>query len=390
MPGRRDKARLTALKLVARITTPFINRGPSPERPLGERPGILLIRPDHIGDLLFTTPALRFLRTKMPDAHIALMVGPWAEAVVRDNPHLDEIITCRFPGFTRRPKESPFAPYWKLLETLPPLRERGFDLAINLRFDFWWGALLMYLAGIPRRIGFDIAECRPFLTVAVPHKGIKHQVERNMALVMEAVGERGREQPPEPLEYAPTEGDRAFADSYLKARGVTEEDLLVCIHPGAGAPVKLWREEGFARVAQALMQEKSAKVILSGSKAERKLAERIARQMADEPIICAGETSLGQLAAIMQRSALVIGVDSGPLHLAVALGVPTVHLFGPVDERTFGPCGDSARHIVLTSQMDCIPCNRLDYAPEELEEHPCVRAIGEEEVLRAAKSLLHA
>jgi len=154
--------------------------------------------------------------------------------------------------------------------------------------------------------------------------------------------------------------------------------------------VKLWREEGFARVAQALMQEKSAKVILSGSKAERKLAERIARQMADEPIICASETSLGQLAAIMQRSALVIGVDSGPLHLAVALGVPTVHLFGPVDERTFGPCGDSARHIVLTSQMDCIPCNRLDYAPEELEEHPCVRAIGEEEVLRAAKSLLHA
>jgi len=390
MPSRREKARLAGLKLVAHMTSPFINRGPSPEQPLGERPRILLIRPDHIGDLLFTTPALRFLRGRLPNAHIALMVGPWAEAVVRNNPHLDEIITCQFPGFTRRPKGSFFAPYRKLLRMLPSLRERAFDLAINLRFDFWWGALLIYLAGIPQRIGFDIAECRPFLTARVPYKGIKHEVERNIALVAEAVGEREAEQVPGPLEFSPTEEDRCFAESYLKARGVGEGELLVCIHPGAGAPVKLWREEGFARVAQALMQEKSAKVILTGSEAERKLAEGIARQMTDQPIICLGETTLGQLAAIMRRSALVIGVDSGPLHLAVALHVPTVHLFGPVDERSFGPWGDRARHIVLTSQMPCIPCNRLDYAPDELDEHPCVRAIAEEEVLAAAKSLLQA
>jgi len=97
---------------------------------------------------------------------------------------------------------------------------------------------------------------------------------------------------------------------------------------------------------------------------------------------------LSELAAIMARCRLVLGVDSGPLHLAVALGVPTVHLFGPVDSRAFGPWGDPAHHIVVTSEMHCIPCNRLDYAPAELHQHPCVRNITVEQVLEAVKGLI--
>jgi heptosyltransferase-2/heptosyltransferase-3 len=90
----------------------------------------------------------------------------------------------------------------------------------------------------------------------------------------------------------------------------------------------------------------------------------------------------------MARCRLVLGADSGPLHLAVAVGTPTVHLYGPVDSRTFGPWGDPARHIVLTSDMDCIPCNRLDYREDELEAHPCVRDISEAQVTEAARRLL--
>jgi len=85
---------------------------------------------------------------------------------------------------------------------------------------------------------------------------------------------------------------------------------------------------------------------------------------------------------------LVIGVDSGPMHLAVAQGVPTIHLYGPVDHRTFGPWGDLRRHRVVISDLGCIPCNRLDYTPEELEPHPCVRLITEEQVLEEAYRLL--
>ena len=105
-------------------------------------------------------------------------------------------------------------------------------------------------------------------------------------------------------------------------------------------------------------------------------------------MVAAGETGLGELAAIMARCQLVLGVDSGPLHLAVAMGTPTVHLFGPVDKRAFGPWGDPAHHVVVTSEMDCIPCNRLDYTPSELDGHPCVRNITVEQVLEAVEKLV--
>jgi len=182
-----------------------------------------------------------------------------------------------------------------------------------------------------------------------------------------------------------TADDEEFAKGYLAGHGVEDSDLLICIHPGAGAPVKLWRNEAWAQVADTLAKLYRAKVILTGSSEESPLCRAIAEQMTTQPIVAAGETSLGELAAILARCRLVIGVDSGPLHLAVALGTPTVHLFGPVDSRAFGPWGDPARHIVVTSEMDCIPCNRLDYPPAELHQHPCVRNITVEQVLEAAE-----
>ena len=378
----RERIRLTLLRLFASLTTPFLP--PSILRPPSS---ILLIRPDHLGDLLFATPAIRALRAALPQAHIACLVGPWSRAVLRNNPHLDEVMTCPFPGFTRRPKPSPLQPYSLLWRYARWLRARRFDLAVVLRFDHWWGALLAYLAGIPRRVGYDVAEVRPFLTEAVPYVPGRHEVEQNLALVERAAG---CELPmaDSPLEFHLTAEDRAFAEGFLTERGVGEGDLLICIHPGAGAPVKLWREEAWARVGDALAQRYGAKIILTGSAGERPLCQAIARRMAAEPIVAAGETTLGGLAALMARSRLVLGVDSGPLHLAVAVGAPTVHLYGPVDSRTFGPWGDPARHVVITSNMDCIPCNRLDYAPEELDEHPCVRNIPAERVLEAAERLL--
>ena len=378
----RERIRLTLLRLFASLTTPFLP--PSILRPPSS---ILLIRPDHLGDLLFATPAIRALRAALPQVYIACLVGPWSKAVLRNNPHLDEVMTCPFPGFTRRPKPSPLQPYSLLWRYARWLRARRFDLAVVLRFDHWWGALLAYLAGIPRRVGYDVAEVRPFLTEAVPYVPGRHEVEQNLALVERAAG---CELPmaDSPLEFHLTAEDRAFAEGFLTERGVRKGDLLVCVHPGAGAPVKLWREAAWAQVGDALAQRYGAKIILTGSAGERPLCEAIARRMAAEPIVAAGETTLGGLAALMARSRLVLGVDSGPLHLAVAVGAPTVHLYGPVDSRTFGPWGDPARHVVITSNMDCIPCNRLDYAPEELDEHPCVRNIPAERVLEAAERLL--
>jgi len=390
----RQQARLLLLRLIPYLTWPLKLRRKHPLIGSSSVARIVLIRPDHLGDLLFTTPALRLLREAFPQAHITCLVGPWAKAVVENNPHLNEIVLCPFPGFTRQKKRSIIEPYVILLQYARQLRQRNFDLAIVLRFDHWWGALLAYLAGIPSRVGYDVAEVRPFLTDIIPYLPDRHEVEQNLALVEQVAGLKsqvaGRRSQVAgwPLEFNLTAEDEGFAEGYLAERGVRDGGLLVGIHPGAGAPVKLWRNEAWAQVSDTLTRRYGAKVILTGSAEEVSLCRAIAEGMTARPIVTAGETSLGGLAAIMARCQLVLGVDSGPLHLAVAVGTPTVHLFGPVDSRTFGPWGDPARHIVVTSKMDCIPCNRLDYTPAELDRHPCVRNITVEQVLEAVERLM--
>jgi lipopolysaccharide heptosyltransferase II len=380
----RQQARLFLLRLIPSLAKPLKlsshQSHPSPQ-------SILLIRPDHLGDLLFTIPALRWLREAFPQARITYLVGPWSRDVIESNPHVDEIVPCPFPGFTRQKKRSFLEPYVILLQYARLLRRRNFDLALVLRFDHWWGALLAYLAGIPRRVGYDIAEVRPFLTNIAPYSSGRHEVEQNLALVERVSGCKWQAGS-WPLEFHLTAEDEKFAERYVARCGLEDDDLLVDIHPGAGAPVKLWRDEGWAQVADTLTKQYRAKVILTGSAEESLLCRAIVDKMTTQPIVAAGETSLGGLAAIMARCRLVLGVDSGPLHLAVAVGTPTVHLFGPVDSRAFGPWGDPARHIVVTSEMDCIPCNRLDYAPAELHQHPCVRNITLEQVLEAVERLI--
>ena len=395
----RQQARLFLLRLIPSLASPL--KLPS-RQSYASAQSILLIRPDHLGDLLFTTPAIRLLREAFPQARITCLVGPWSKAVIENNPHIDEIALCPFPGFTRQKKRSVFVPYVTLFRYTKQLRQEGFDLAIVLRFDHWWGALLAYLAGIPHRVGYDIAEVRPFLTDVVPYSSGRHEVEQNLTLVERVSGfgfrvsgckwqacpEPGRRIASWPLEFGLTVADEGFAEGYLAGHGIEDGDLLICIHPGAGAPVKLWRNEAWAQVADTLAQQYGAKIILTGSAGESPLCRAVAEEMITKPIVAAGETSSGGLAAIMARCRLVLGVDSGPLHLAVAMGTPTVHLFGPVDSRAFGPWGSPAHHIVVASEMDCIPCNRLDYPPAELHQHPCVRNITVEQVLEAAERLI--
>lgn len=362
-------------------------------RPRSRRVGhsILIIRPDHLGDLLFLTPALRILRTAYPKAHITALVGPWATPVVAHNPNLDVILTCEFPAFTRKTKGMIFGPYQRLWHEANKLRRGAYDSAVIFRFDHWWGAVLAWLVGIPFRLGYNIAECEPFLTVAVPYAPGRHEVEQNLRLV-EALCGTPLDKPVEPcyypLEYTPADKDREAISQYLAVQRVRDDVPLVAIHPGAGAPVKLWDPAKYAVVADALVREYGAQIVIAGGQDELSLAWSVAARMIAPAIVAAGETTIGQLAALFEGCALVIGPDSGPLHLAVAVGTPTVHLYGPVDSNTFGPWGDPTRHIVVRSERACTPCNRLDYTPQELSAHTCVQEITPESVLNAAKRLL--
>jgi ADP-heptose:LPS heptosyltransferase len=373
------------------------------KEPLPAIPRILLIRPDHLGDLVLTTPVLHALKTHAPNAHIAMMVGPWSSEVIARHPDLDQTITFPFPGFQRAPQK-PWTPYILLFTAAQQLKRDNYDLVINLRPDFWWGAALAYLARIPRRIGYAIKPNTPFLTKALPYPTAEHWTTSNLRLASAALASLGDpplEEPytPEryPLQFTPASEEHAWVTERLSKEGIDTQTPIIVIHPGTAAAVKLWRPEAWSRVTNALTssltQPTPVRIILTGSKSERPMIEEIAQHITSSVVLITDAT-LGQLAALLSRAQLVLGVDSGPLHLATSQGTPTVRIFGPTDPRLAGPWGSPNQHLIIASTQRCpscptIPCGRLDFRPEELPSHPCTRLVPEQQVLEAIEKLLN-
>jgi ADP-heptose:LPS heptosyltransferase len=374
--------------------------------PLSPTPRILLMRPDHLGDMVLTTPVLDALKRSAPDAHITMMVGPWSSEIVARHPAIDRLLEFPFPGF-RRASQNPLSPYILLVSAAQQLRRGNFDLAINLRPDFWWGAALLYLAGIPRRVGYALLPGAAFLSHTLSLQASELASVSSLRLAsagLQALGYAPLLEPylPDsyPAVFQPGEEEEQRVAERLRSAGIDEQTPVIVIHAGTGAAVKLWRNEAWSRCADEMAKLVSARltkgtparIILTGSKSERPMLEEIASGMAD-PALILTDLTVGQLAALLGRASLVLGVDNGPLHIAVAQGTPTVGIFGPTDPRIFGPWGSSERHNVVASTHRCatcpaIPCGRLDFTPEELPRHPCVRLVTEREVLAAVERVL--
>jgi len=334
----------------------------------GEAGRVLVIRPDHLGDFLFATPALLHLRAGLPESNIALAVGPWSAAVAARNPggSVDTLLQIPFPGFTRQPKGGWWQPYrilWQMARALrAEQRQHGrFAFALNLRYDFWWGALLCLLADVPA-IGYATPLNRLFTALPLPYVAGRHEVAQNLTLV-EAALHRYACLPlpvtaPDPF-FTVTEAERTEVDALLATRGLATGEYTV-IHPGAGHSSKQWPPERWAAVTSSLLEQAAGWVVLTGSEAERNLCEDVARNLSAgqraRVLNLAGATSLGQLAAVLERARLVLGVDSGPLHLAAALGRPTLRLFGPSDAAIWGPWppGSPQHKIVQATSLEQI------------------------------------
>ena len=350
--------------------------------PRSDRPRVLLIRPDHLGDVVMTSPAVELLRKALPQARLTMMVGPWSAEVARRDPLLDEVLLCFFPGFSREPKGSPLAPYSLLWRMAGELRRGNYDAVLLLRFDHWWGAWLAALAGTPVRVGHTVPECRPFLTHFIDPPGAGHWVERSLAVarrLLEVWGIPGEVAGYRPgLRFGLREEDERSADRLLAELSLGREQPLVVLHPGSGARIKLWPEERWIGLGWTLAA-RGARILVTGSPSEARMADRVAAAIPDARSL-AGRTDLGALAALFRRCSLVVGTDNGPLHLAVALDVPTVQLFGPTDPVVFGPWGDASRHRVVAARWPGAPCGRLDLEPPAGSYASCMEAIPLEKV----------
>jgi ADP-heptose:LPS heptosyltransferase len=379
------------LFFVMRLLGTIVGRG---RRPASPRPRILLVRSGHLGDMVLLTPVLHALKTAAPDASISLLVAPGVRDVVARHPDVDHVLTCPLPS-RRDLSPRAFRSWYVLWSVARQLRRERYDLAINLRPRFWWGAALLCLAGIPRRVGYATSRSTLLLTHALPHR-CEHVAVAQLRLVSAALrilGYAPLEEPYTPERYPlcvqPTAQEHRWASERLDREGIEPDAPVVVVHPGSGAALKLWRAEGWAHcitsLARSWLDAPSVRFVLTGSPSERSLLEAVARATSI-PTVLVTDASMGQLAALLHRAQFVLGVDSGPLHLAVAQGTPTLQIFGPTDPGRFGPWGSESRHAVVASNYCCtacraIPCGNLYVPTHELANRPCVRLVSERQVL---------
>ena len=254
----------------------------------------------------------------------ALVEGESGPAVLAGNPDIDRLQTCRFPGYDRSQPQQGVRAYMQLRREAARLQAEEYQLALNLRTDFWWGAALAAFAGIPYVWGFDSPECAPFLTHAQPAQNDEHQAASNLRLVQAAavIGAEVEDVPTH-LHVGFTRQDEESADTILRTVAMPDHARLIAIHPGSGAPIKNWSPAGWHAVGNDLAADDRTYYLVTSGPTEQELARKVVTGLPQDRAFMAGEISIGVLAALYARCALVMGPDSGPLHLAVAVGTPS-------------------------------------------------------------------
>lgn len=350
---------------------------------------VVLVRPDHLGDAILTLPALRFFRQVAVGLTTTVLSGQWTAELFTITRAVDRVLPVAFPGFTRRPPTDLIQPYQLLIREAARLRRRAPLAMVLLRDDHWWGAWLGYLAGIPIRVGADHPYLRPFLTHPVPLR-YEHVAARNIELVRALLRVLGHDIPESlltaedhPLIWPVNHAAQRRVQARLIAQGI--QHPFAVIHPGSGAAAKCWPEQRWAALVDSLADLGLA-VILTGSHSEQHLLDVIAKTAHTTPLVLAGQLALEELAELLRIASLVIGPDTGPLHLAVAVGTPTVHLFGPTRPERFGPWGSATRHRVVRSSLECPRCG--DIGATRPCGVGCMMALSIECVVAAVKDCL--
>jgi len=349
------------------------------ERDLSTEPPrrILIVKLTAIGDVLMATPVARALRTAFPEAYIAWAVEKKAADVVLGNPYLDDVIVWQRSVSGSMPRKiGHFARSAFALRRR--LRAGRFDVCVDLQ-GLIRSAAVSLISGARHRIGFaDGAEGSPLLyhTKFHPESPELNAQQRNLD-ILKTIGVYSVDTA---MHMPVGEEDHAFAVSFFREQGL-EGQRVVAFCPATTWANKHWTPEGWAGVADALWDGHGIRSLILGSAADVGLAEAVAGLAREKPVISAGRTTLKQAGAIMMRSAAVVGVDTGLLHMAVALDRPAVGLFGASAWRCFLK---KPNFVWVAKEFPCSPCQRHPTC----KDVDCMRAITADDVEAAVMQLL--
>ena len=350
---------------------------------------ILLVRLRLIGDVVFTTPAIRAIRRHYPDARITYIVEEESAAIVRHNPHLDEVIVARSPHARGRLRAD--------IALIRRLRRERFDLAI----DFHGGprsSLLTWLSGAPTRIGYEVVGRSWMYTIRVPRPRQlrpRHSVVSQWDVLLPL----GISPPDPEIDSTEMPTDPAAATAIarrLADAGVGTDHPVIVVHVSAGNPFRRWPSPSFVElVCRLASKDPKRRIILTSGPSDAAAAAAIARDAraqlaADEraAVVECGEFDLAELRALIERAALYIGGDSGPLHIAGTTGVPVVGLYGPTLPVRSQPYR-SARFISAAAEVQNLPCRPCDQRQCEPGDFRCLTGISAADVAALAERSLN-
>ena len=358
----------------AALASPFRRR----RKPTAPR-RILLLRLERIGDLLMALPGIAAVREVAPEAAIDLVVGSWNEALARAIPTVNRVETLDAPWLARgEAKVEPASVRQRSREW----RRRGYDLGINFEPDIRTNLLLA--AAMPAwTAGYRSAGGGALLDEALDYAVTAHTADNARRLVAQVFGKETAA-PRTPLLAIPEEHRRA---AQALIGGAARP--LVALHTSGGRAIKQWEPQRFAEVARALAVDRGATILLTGSTSDRPLVEIVKAAVPPRAVVdAAGQMDLLTTAALLAESELLITGDTGPMHLAHAVGTPIVAVFGPSDPRRYAPRGPLDR--VIRVDLPCAPCNRIRLPPARCQGRTpdCLALVSSDRVLEAATDVL--
>jgi len=334
---------------------------------------VLIRGTNWIGDVVMTFPAIAAVRETLPRARITVLVKPWVADLVRMHPAVDEVMVYERPG-----RHEGIGGLWNLAREL---RARRFDAAILLQ-NAIEAAIIARLAGIPVRAGYS-TDARGFLlTHPVTRSGEIKKVHQTLYYLemLEALGFRSSDRS---ARIVPAEQDRETARRRLGEYGIAGRRPIVGVAPGAAyGPAKRWFPERFAAVADRLIGTFSCPVLLFGGAGDRESTEAVQAAAQKAFIDIAGRTTLSETIALIACCDLFITNDSGLMHVAGALGVPTVAIFGSTNPVTTSPPGE--RSVIVRRAVDCSPCLK----PECPTDFKCMDLVSVDQVYNESIRLL--
>jgi len=344
---------------------------------------LALIRLSSLGDLVLVLPAFWALRKALPEANIAWLVREDLKEVLEGTPGLDEIIPVRLPSFTDRYASLPkllkgFTLWSKAIREIGFSYFRKFDLVIDFQ-GLFKSAFFAFFLG-KERYGFRNGRELSFLFLNRPiftRDKTRHAVDNYLKIAAYFGGIPTAEFPL----FIPQEA-RSFCKAFFRENGVKEGDFLVFLSPTARWETKLWSQEGFAKVGDRIIEGFGAKIILSGLPKELEYLKGIKERMRyKDRVLLPPPTSIKQFFALLEASHVFVGVDSGAMHVARALGKPVIAVFGPSDPRWIGPYGQ--KRGVVRAEVQCSPCNK-----KRCNDLSCMREITPQMVLKEFERLL--